>query len=70
MITHEGVKLGLIDLIIYAVGEDAVVTLKQRFVKYLKTSPKQMIEHLRKKTCIKMTTLEKDKYKTSGYSAQ
>ena len=70
LVTHEGVKQGLIDLIIYAVGEDAVVALKQRFVKYLKTSPKQMIEHLRKKTCIKMTTLEKDKYKTSGYSAQ
>ena len=70
LVTHDGVKQGLIDLIIYAVGEDAVVTLKQRFVKYLKTSPKQMMEHLRKKTCIKMTTLEKDRYKTSGYSAQ
>ena len=70
LVTFGGVCEGTKDLIIYAVGEDAVVSLKQRFVKYGKVSPKQMIKHLRDKTCVKMTTLEKDRFKRQGYEAE
>ena len=70
LITFGGVCEGTKDLIIYAVGEDAVVALKERFVKYEKATPKAMIKHLRDKTCVKMTTLEKDRFKRQGYEAE
>ena len=41
----------------HVAGEDAVIVLKARYVKYGKVTPKQMIKHLRDKTCFKMTTL-------------
>ena len=70
LLTFTGVSVGAKELIIYAVGEEAVIALKARFIKYAKITPQQMIKHLRDKTCIKMTTLEKDRFKRQGYEAQ
>ena len=70
LLTFCGVSVGAKELIIYAVGEEAVIALKARFIKYAKITPQQMIKHLRDKTCIKMTTLEKDRFKRQGYEAQ
>ena len=57
MVTFGGVCEGAKDHIIYAVEEEAVVVLKERFVNYGKVTPKKMIKHLRDKTCVKMMTL-------------
>ena len=46
-------------LIIYRLGEDAFFTIKQRYVIYGGITTKKMMQHIRKKTCKKMTTLEK-----------
>ena len=59
---------GAKDLIIYGVGEDSVVTINQQYVGYWCMTPKQIMQHVRNKTCIKMTTLEKDTFKKDGYS--
>ena len=53
--TFEGAK----DLIIYGVGEDSVVEINQRYVVYGGVTPKKMMQHIRDKTCIKMTRLDK-----------
>ena len=45
-------------LIIYGVGEYYVVTIKQRCVGYGVTTPKQIMQHVREKTFIKITTLD------------
>ena len=58
------------ELIVHAVGDDALASLKERFVKYGNTTPKAMITHLRDTTCIKMTTLEKDTFKSEGYKQE
>ena len=55
------------DLIIYAVGDSAVAHLKERYVKYGRCSPQAMMKHLRGKSCVKMTTMEKDTFKRSKY---
>ena len=65
--SYLGVCEGGKELIVYAVGEDALAGLKKRYVNFGSTTPRAMIEHLRTKTCIKMTTLEKDIFKTEGY---
>ncbi len=64
---HAGVCDGARELIVYGAGEDAVVALKKRFTGYSTVTPRQMISHLRDKTCTKMTMLEKDKFKREGY---
>ena len=66
-LAHSGVCDGARELIIYGAGEDAVIALKKRFTGYSTVTPKEMIKHLRDKTCIKMTMLEKDKFKRQGY---
>ena len=65
--TFNGVCAGTRALIIYAVGEDSVITLKKKYVGYGKISPKQMMKHLRSNISIKITTKEKVAYKRTGF---
>ena len=65
-----GVCDGARQLIMYGAGEDAVVALKKKYTGYNTVSPKEMIQHLREKTCVKMTMLEKDRFKRKGYEKE
>ena len=57
------------ELILYAVGDDAVAPLKKQYIGFGDTTVLQMIDHLRLKTAIRMTTAQKFEYKTNGYNA-
>ena len=50
--TFNGACTGEKELIIYGVGEDAVVTIKQRYVGYRGVTPKKIMQHIRDKMCI------------------
>ena len=67
-LVYEGVCTGTNDLIIYAVGEDAVAPLKKRYIGFGDTTPQEMIAHLRTNVCVKMNMKEKDLYKTQEYA--
>ena len=54
------------ELILYAVGDDAVAPLKKQYIGFGDTTVLQMIDHLRLKTAIRMTTAQKFEYKTNG----
>ena len=56
------------ELIVYAVGNDAVAPLKKQYIGFGDTTVLDMIEHLRLKTAIRMTTAQKFEYKTTGYN--
>jgi hypothetical protein len=56
------------ELILYAVGNDAVVPLKKQYIGFGDTTILQMIDHLCLKTAIRMTTAQKFEYKTNGYN--
>ncbi len=56
------------ELILYAVGEDAIAPLKRQYIGFGDTAVLKMIEHLCLKTAIKMTTAQKYEYKTNGYN--
>ena len=56
------------ELILYAVGDDALAPLKQLYIGFGDTTVLGMIDHLRLKTAIKMTTAQKHEYKTTGYN--
>jgi len=58
------------ELIQYAAGDDALAPLKKLYIGFGDTSVLQMIDHLRQKTAIKMTTAQKHEYKTTGYNNQ
>ena len=62
-----GVAEACRDVIIYAVGDSAVVPLKERYVKYGRYSPQAIMKHLRNKSCVKTITMEKDTFKQSKY---
>jgi hypothetical protein len=47
------------ELILYAVGEDAIAPLKWQYIGFGNTTVLKKIEHLRLKTAIKMTTAQK-----------
>ena len=57
------------ELILYAVGDDAVAPLKKQYIGFGDTTVLEMIDHLRLKTAIRMTTAQKFEYKTSGYNS-
>jgi hypothetical protein len=57
------------ELILYAVGDDAVAPLKKQYIGFGDTTVLQMIDHLRLKTAIRMTTAQKFEYKTNGYNS-
>jgi len=56
------------ELILYAVRDDAVAPLKKQYIGFGDTTVLQMIDHLRLKTAIRMTTAQKFEYKTNGYN--
>jgi hypothetical protein len=56
------------ELILYAVGDDAVAPLKKQYIGFGDTTVLQMINHLRLKTAIRMTTVQKFEYKTTRYT--
>jgi len=56
------------ELILYAVEDDAVAPLKKQYSGFGDTTVLQMIDHLRLKTAIRMTTAQKFEYKTNGYN--
>jgi hypothetical protein len=56
------------ELILYAVGDDAVAPLKTQYIGFGGTMVLAMINHLCLKTATRMTTVQKDEYKTNGYN--
>jgi hypothetical protein len=56
------------ELILYAVGDDALAPLKKLYIGFGDSTVLEMIDHLCLKTAIKMTTEQKHKYKTMGYN--
>jgi hypothetical protein len=56
------------ELILYAIGDDAVAPLKKKYIGFGDTTVLQMIDHLLLKTAIRMTTAQKFEYKTNGYN--
>jgi len=56
------------ELIMYAAGDNAVAPLKKQYIGFGDTTILQMIEHLRLKMAIRMTTVQKFEYKTNGYN--
>jgi hypothetical protein len=57
------------ELILYAVGDDALAPLKKQYISFGDKTVLTMIVHLQTKTAIKMTTAQKHEYHTSGYNA-
>jgi hypothetical protein len=56
------------ELILYAVGNDALAPLKKLYIGFGDTTVLGMIDHLRLKMAIKMTTAQKHQYRTMGYN--
>ena len=57
------------ELILYAVGDDALAPLKKQYIGFGDETVLTMIVHLLTKTAIKMTTAQKHEYRTNGYNA-
>jgi hypothetical protein len=56
------------ELILYAVGKDAVAPLEKQYIRFGNTAVLAMIDHLHLKTAMRMTTAQKYEYKTNGYN--
>ncbi len=56
------------ELILYAVGDDAVAPLKKQNIGFGDTTVLAMIDHLCLKMAIRMMTTQKYEYKTNGYN--
>jgi hypothetical protein len=56
------------ELIMYAVGNDAVVPLKKQYISFGNKTVLAMIDHLCLKTAIRMMTAQKYEYKMNGYN--
>jgi hypothetical protein len=56
------------ELILYAVGGNAIAPLKKQYIGFGNTTVLAMINHLRLKTAIRMTTVQKYEYKTNRYN--
>ena len=56
------------ELILYAAGDDALTALKKQYIGFGDVTVHEMIDHLRTKTAIKMTTVQKHEYRTTGYN--
>jgi hypothetical protein len=63
-----GVKEAAKELILYAVGDNLLAPLKRQYIGFGDTTVLAVLNHLRMKTAIWMTTEQKHKYKTSGYN--
>jgi hypothetical protein len=55
------------ELLLYAVGTDALGPLKKQYINFGNATIHSMILHLGEKTAIKMTMSQKYEYKTEGY---
>jgi hypothetical protein len=58
------------ELLLYGVGDNALAPLKKQYISFSNTTIHLMILHLWEKMAIKMTTLQKFKYKAKGYGKQ
>jgi hypothetical protein len=58
------------ELLLYGVGDNALVPLKKQYINFGNATIHSMILHLQEKTVIKMTTSQKFKYNTEGYGKQ
>ncbi len=58
------------ELLLYGVGDDALVPLKKQYINFGNATIHSMLLHLREKTAIKMTTSQKFEYKAEGYGKQ
>ncbi len=56
------------ELILCAVGDNAVAPLKKQYISFGNTTVLAIIDHLHLKTAIRMTTAQKYEYKTNGYN--
>ncbi len=56
------------ELILYAVSDDALAPLNKQYIGFGDTTVLVMIDHLRLKTAIRMTTAQKNEYKTNGHN--
>ncbi len=56
------------ELILYAIGNDAVAPLKKQYIGFGDMTVLAMIDHLPLKTAIRMTTTQKYEYKTNRYN--
>ena len=63
-----GIKETGKELILYAVGDDALAPLKKLYICFRDTTVLGMIIHLCLKMAIKMTTVQKHEYRTMGYN--
>jgi hypothetical protein len=57
------------ELILYAVGHNALAPLKKQYIGFGNTTILLMLDHLRQKTVIRMTTAQKYEYKNAGFNA-
>jgi hypothetical protein len=55
------------ELLLYGVSANALALLKKQYINFGDARIHSMILHLQEKTAIKMTSLQKFKYKTEGY---
>ena len=58
------------ELLLYGVGNNALVPLKKQYINFGDSTIHLMILHLREKMVIEMTTSQKFKYKAEGYGKQ
>jgi hypothetical protein len=56
------------ELILYAVGNNAMAPLNKQYIGFGNMTVLQIIEHLHLKTAIRMTTAQKFVHKTNGYN--
>jgi hypothetical protein len=63
-----GIKEAGKELILYAVGNNALAPLKKLYIGFGDLTVLEMIDHLRLKTVIKMTMAQMHEYKTMGYN--
>jgi hypothetical protein len=57
------------ELILYAVGEDALAPLKKQYIGFRDTTILSMLDHLCQKTATRMTTAQKYEYENTGFNA-
>jgi hypothetical protein len=58
------------ELLLYGIGDDALVLLKKQYINFCNATIHSMILHLCKKMAIKMTTSQKFECKAEGYRKQ
>ncbi len=58
------------DLLLYGVGDNALVLLKKQYINFGNATIHSMILHLQEKMAIKMKTSQKFEYKSKGYAKQ